>query len=122
MLYVNYSRQHQHQQAIRKAIENNEVANNSYTLMTEGKFAAAITQAEEAIRLMPDDALGYYVRGLARLKLMGEERRLDDVSELARCKQDLLRAQQLTEKDVVRNFCIEFLQKIDEFEKRANRK
>jgi hypothetical protein len=113
---MNYSRR-----IDRSVIDNNAIANGSYDLMVGGKFAEAITQAEEAIRRMPNDALGYYVRGLARLKLLGEQGRLDDLSELATSKQDLLKAKQLTEKDVVRNFCIEFLQKIEDFEKRAKR-
>jgi hypothetical protein len=116
MLYINYSRR-----IDRSVIDNNAIANGSYDLMVGGKFAEAIAQAEEAIRRMPNDALGYYVRGLARLKLLGELSRLDDLSELAISKQDLLKAKQLTEKDVVRNFCIEFLQKIEEFEKQAKR-
>jgi hypothetical protein len=117
MLYMNYSRRVDQKQEI----DNNAIANGSYDLMVGGKFAEAMTQAEEAIRRMPNDALGYYVRGLARLKQLGEHGRLDDLSELAFSKEDLLKAKQLTEKDVVRNFCIEFLQKIEEFEKRAKR-
>ncbi len=117
MLAISYSRRIQ-QHTI---IDDNAIANNSYDLMKDGKFTEAIAKAEEAVNRMPKDALGYYVRGLARLKLLGEQGRLDDVSELARCKADLTKAQQLTEKDVIKNFCNEFLQKIEEFEKRANR-
>lgn len=117
MFYMNYSRRTK----LQPDIENNAIANGSYDLMVGGKFSDAISQAEVAISRMPNDALGYYVRGLARLKLLGEQGRLHDVSELARCKADLTKAQQLTEKDVIKNFCTEFLQKIEEFEKRANR-
>ena len=120
LLFINYSRQNEHQQAVRKAIENNQVANNSYTAFAEGMYAEAISLAEEAIRLMPDDALGYYVRGASRLKLLHQQGKHQDLSELVRCKHDLLRAQQLTEKEIMKNFCTEFLQNIAEFEKRAS--
>jgi hypothetical protein len=115
MLYINYSRRVDQKQEI----DNNAIANGSYDLMVGGKFAEAMTQAEEAIRRMPDDALGYYVRGLSRLKQLGEQGRIDDLAQLAKSKQDLIKAWQLTEKDVVKNFCTEFLQKIAEFEKRG---
>jgi hypothetical protein len=118
MFYMNYSRR----TMLQPDIENNAIANGSYDLMVGGKYSDAISQAEVAISRMPNDALGYHVRALARLKLLGEQGKLDDLSELTKCKSDLKKAQQLTEKEIVKNFCIEFLQKIEVFENRANRK
>ncbi|MFO0814534.1 MAG: hypothetical protein U0796_17905 [Gemmatales bacterium] len=79
--------------------EGNASANRSVDLLNEGKLDEAIVEANKAIRLIPDDALGYFVRGAARFHLI-QQKQCDNT--FVECKQDLEKAQAGSKNEEVR--------------------
>lgn len=93
--------------------EGNASANRSVDLLAEGKLDEAIVEANRAIGLTPNDALGYFVRGAARFHLI-QQKQSEESYEA--CKQDLEKAQANTKNEDVRVRAERFLSQIKAIE------
>ena len=63
--------------------------------------------------MRPNDGLGYYVRGVARLRLITEKHAKESLDD---CKNDLKRALELTQNETVKKFSNQHLKIIEELQ------
>jgi len=87
--------------------------NYAASLLGAGKLDEAIEYATKAIELRPDDGLGYYVRGVARFRLITEKHAKESLDD---CKNDLKRALELTQNETVMKFSNQHLKIIEELQ------
>ena len=89
------------------------LADAAFTLQRNDQYEEAIAKADEAIK-HSGDALGYYVRGASRLKLMGRQQMFTP-AELEKSKADLTKAAELTDKEEMKKECARFLEVVDQW-------
>lgn len=87
--------------------------NYAASLLGAGKLDQAIEYATKAIEMRPNDGLGYYVRGVARLRLITEKHAKESLDD---CKNDLKRALELTQNETVKKFSNQHLKIIAELQ------